>query len=136
MTSSTPMPFAPLHDGTCYAVIFSSQRSQDDPHGYAATADRMVELAAQQPGFLGVESARGVDGFGITVSYWASEAAISAWRQHAEHVDARAQGRARWYEGFTLRVARVERAYGSATATRNTATDAHSAATSTAPQGV
>jgi heme-degrading monooxygenase HmoA len=63
------------------------------------------------PGFLGVESVRGPDGFGITVSYWASEAAISNWQQHAEHLAAQHLGRERWYARFQLRVCRVERAY-------------------------
>ena len=40
-----------------YAVIFSSHKT-DDTEGYAETAARMVELAAEQPGFLGVESVR------------------------------------------------------------------------------
>lgn len=94
-----------------YAVIFTSQRTAGD-EGYAETADRMVELAAQQPGFLGVESVRGADGLGITVSYWGSEEAIAAWKVHAEHSMARDQGRSRWYAGFEVRVAKVERAYG------------------------
>ncbi|MFC7433657.1 antibiotic biosynthesis monooxygenase family protein [Hydrogenophaga bisanensis] len=95
----------------CYAVIFSSQRTEGD-QGYAAMADRMVELARQQPGFLGVESARGADGFGITVSYWATEADIAAWKQQTEHLMAQTLGRERWYAHYSLRVARVERAYG------------------------
>lgn len=97
----------------CYAVIFSSRRQTEPDDGYAETADRMVELARAQPGFLGVESARGPDGFGITVSYWDSEEAIRAWRDHPEHVAARAEGRTHWYESHTTRVARIERAYGS-----------------------
>ena len=75
-------------------------------------AERMVELAAQQPGYLGAESVRGADGFGITVSYWESEAAIRAWRQQSEHVAAQELGIARWYDHYELRVAKVERAYG------------------------
>jgi heme-degrading monooxygenase HmoA len=94
-------------------VIFSSQRTQGDD-GYGAMAARMVELAARQPGFLGVESARDDQGFGITVSYWESEAAIAAWRRDAEHLEAQRGGRERWYQRFALRVARVERASGSA----------------------
>lgn len=94
-----------------YAVIFTSQRTAGDD-GYAETADRMVELAAQQRGFLGVESVRGADGLGITVSYWVSEEAIAAWKAHAEHSMARQKGRTHWYAGFALRVAKVERAYG------------------------
>ena len=116
MTDSAldPTRFAPRPAPPYYAVVFASQRAAapgaDD--GYAAMADRMVALAAQQPGFLGVESARGADGFGLTVSYWASLEAIQAWRRHAEHVVARDTGRERWYEGYELRIARVERAYG------------------------
>ena len=91
-----------------YAVIFSSRRTAID-EGYGAMADRMVELAARQPGFLGVESARGADGFGITVSYWTSLEAIAAWKAHAEHRIAQTTGRKKWYSHFETRVARVER---------------------------
>lgn len=105
--------FARLPAPPYYAVIFSSRRGADD-QGYEQTAARMAELAAQQPGFLGAESARGADGFGITVSYWASEAAIRAWRAQAEHRVAQESGRARWYEHYEIRVARVERAHGKA----------------------
>ncbi|WP_271103434.1 antibiotic biosynthesis monooxygenase family protein [Pseudomonas tohonis] len=94
-----------------YAVIFTSRHSALDD-GYGDTAERMVELARQQPGFLGVESARGADGLGITVSYWESEAAILAWKRQADHSLARARGRADWYDAFEVRIARVERAYG------------------------
>jgi heme-degrading monooxygenase HmoA len=95
-----------------YAVIFTSVRTAADPAGYAATADRMVELARQQPGFLGVESARGEGGLGITVSYWTSEEAIRAWHEQAEHRVAQVAGREKWYATYQLRVCRVERAYG------------------------
>jgi heme-degrading monooxygenase HmoA len=104
--------FARLPEPPYYAVIFSSLRNGDDEAGYASAAQRMLELAAQQPGFLGAESARGADGFGITVSYWASERDIGAWKHQAEHAATRAHGRKHWYEHFELRVAKVERAYG------------------------
>jgi heme-degrading monooxygenase HmoA len=82
---------------------------------YGAMAQRMVELAATMPGFLGVESVR--DGStpgspGITVSYWRSPEDIAAWQAHAEHRVAQRLGRERWYQGFQLRVCKVERAYG------------------------
>ncbi len=104
MIAATPEP-------PYYAVIFTSQRTPGD-QGYAAMADRMVELARQQPGFLGVESARDAEGFGLTVSYWRDEAAIAAWKAHAEHALAQRLGRERWYAAFSLRVCRVERASG------------------------
>ena len=93
------------------AVIFSSQRHAEEA-GYGVTADRMVELAAEQPGYLGIETVRGNDGFGITVSYWQNEADIVNWKRNAEHSLARERGRNEWYEHFELRVALVERAYG------------------------
>lgn len=103
--------FAPTPQPPYYAAIFTSQRTAGD-QGYGAMADRMLELAGQQPGYLGAESVRDAHGFGITVSYWSSEAAIRDWKQHAEHQVAQAQGHARWYQHFELRIAKVERAYG------------------------
>lgn len=91
-----------------YAVIFSNTLS-DNTEGYADTAARMLELAALQDGFLGVESAR--DGLGITVSYWRDLDAIQSWKQDAEHTEARRLGRERWYSGFCTRIAKIERQY-------------------------
>lgn len=93
-----------------FAVIFTS-RLTGDSTGYAEVAARMMELAEQQPGFLGVDSVRDADGVGITVSYWQSERAIADWRRNAEHQVAQRRGREAWYDDFVLRVARVERAY-------------------------
>lgn len=93
------------------AVIFSSTRTGDDTDAYDETAARMVELAATQPGFRGIESARGDDGFGITVSYWATEDDARAWKQHSEHLTAQRRGRSAWYRSYHLRVATVTREY-------------------------
>lgn len=95
-----------------YAVIFTSLRNTSDPEGYAAMAQRMVELGTRYDGFLGVESVRGADGVGITVSYWRDEAAILAWKRDPAHREAQRQGHEQWYDRFEMRVARVERAYG------------------------
>jgi heme-degrading monooxygenase HmoA len=94
-----------------YAVIFTSRRTPGD-HGYGAMAQRMEELGSTYDGFLGIESARGADGTGITVSYGRDEEAIRAWKRDAEHLAAQRAGRKIWYEASEVRVARVERAYG------------------------
>jgi heme-degrading monooxygenase HmoA len=94
-----------------YAVIFVSQRANADP-AYEEMAVRMSELARSQHGFLGIQSARGPDGNGITVSYWKTEAAIAAWKENAEHLLAQKRGRNDWYASYEVRIARVERAYG------------------------
>ena len=91
-----------------YAVIFTNLRTAVE-EGYGDMAERMVALAAQQPGFLGVESVR--DGWGITVSYWTDLDAIRAWKAHAEHQVAQQLGHAKWYAAFKTRIAKVERDY-------------------------
>jgi heme-degrading monooxygenase HmoA len=102
--------FAPLPEPPYYAVIFTAQRREGD-QGYDAMADKMVQMAAQQDGFLGIETTRDAQGLGITVSYWRDEAALVAWKQVAEHALAQKLGKTRWYSHYTLRVAKVERAY-------------------------
>jgi heme-degrading monooxygenase HmoA len=102
---------ARLPEPPYFAVIFTSQRTDGD-NGYGAMAQRMVELAAEQPGFLGIESVRDETGLGITVSYWNSTNAIDQWKRNLEHLAAQQQGMRQWYADYELRVARVERAYG------------------------
>ena len=97
-----------------YAVIFTSVRTEGDD-GYDAMSDRMSALALQQPGFLGVESAR--NDVGITVSYWKDLASIKAWKADVEHLLAQKTGRSDWYARYTTRIARVERDYSFENAT-------------------
>ena len=100
--ASTPKP-------PYYAVIFTSIKTEDDD-GYAEMAEQMATLAARQPGFLGMETAR--DGIGITVSYWESLDAIRNWKQQADHQQAQRLGRERWYQSYRIRISKVERDYG------------------------
>ena len=102
--------FAPLPEPPYYAVIFTTRRTAQDA-GYGNMAERMEELATDQPGYIGIETARGEDGIGITVSYWRDEASIAVWKAVADHAAAQEFGKTRWYEHYVLRVARVERAY-------------------------
>ena len=101
MIANTPPP-------PYYAVIFTSVRTEFE-EGYGDMATRMVRLAHEQPGFLGVESAR--TEVGITVSYWESLESIRAWKQNAEHQIAQQIGRERWYEAYKTRICKVERDY-------------------------
>ncbi|OYW23160.1 MULTISPECIES: antibiotic biosynthesis monooxygenase [unclassified Sphingomonas] len=93
------------------AVIFVSVRTEEDDAGYAAAAAAMDALAAEQPGYRGMESVRGDDRLGITVSYWADDASAKAWRDHPDHKAIRDLGRARWYQRYDLVVAEVTRDY-------------------------
>lgn len=93
------------------AVIFASRRSGEDTGGYHAAAAEMEALAASQPGCRGIDSVRGADGFGVTVSYWADEASVAAWRAHLDHARTREQGRALWYDEYVVHVAEIGRSY-------------------------
>lgn len=106
MTLSAKTPEPPY-----YAVIFTSERTEQDADGYAAMATAMVELASEQPGFLGIESVRS-DGLGITVSYWSDLAAIRSWKANSEHLAAQRLGQSQWYADYQVRIAVVEKAYG------------------------
>jgi len=101
MIAATPAP-------PYYAVIFTSERTTVDD-GYADTSRRMVELAMQQPGYLGHESVR--EEIGITVSYWESLDAIKNWKQNSEHLIAQQKGKSQWYSKFKTRICKVERDY-------------------------
>ena len=103
--------FARTPEPPYFAVIFTNQRANGDDGSYRAVAERMVELGSRYDGFLGIESVRGADGIGITVSYWRDEAALLAWKRDTEHQKAQFGGREAWYERFDVRIARVERAY-------------------------
>jgi heme-degrading monooxygenase HmoA len=91
-----------------YAVIFTSIRTDHD-NGYVDMAHKMVELAKQQDGFLGVECAR--NDIGITVSYWKDLESIKKWKNNSEHMIARKSGREIWYQSFKTRIAKVESDY-------------------------
>ncbi len=101
MIALTPQP-------PYYAVIFTSIKSNED-NDYNSMSDRMVELAKQQEGYLGHESAR--NEIGITVSYWSSLTAIKNWKQNTEHLLAQEYGREKWYDEYKVRICLVERDY-------------------------
>lgn len=92
-------------------MIFIARRTGGDEAGYADAAAAMDSLAARQTGYVGMDSVRGADGLGITVSYWASDADAKAWRDHPDHAAIRDAGRDRWYAHYSLHVAEVTRSY-------------------------
>lgn len=94
---------------TYYAVIFTTI-VQDKLDDYIETANRMEELAKQQKGYLGMESARSE--IGITVSYWQTLEDIASWKNNIEHKEARKLGKEKWYKQYQLRICKVEREYG------------------------
>ena len=101
-------PIATTPEPPYYAVTFTSLLKGHDLEGYYKTATRMLELASQQPGFLGYETARGENGLGITISYWESREAITNWKVHLEHREVQRRGMKDWYKKFCIRICKVE----------------------------
>lgn len=102
MIATTPKP-------PYYAVIFTSIRTVENK-GYSEMSGKMLELAQEQEGFLGAESAR--EDLGITVSYWKNTNSIKKWKENLEHLAAQKLGKQDWYKSYKVRVAKVERDYG------------------------
>lgn len=100
ISKTPPVPY--------YLVVFTSERTEGD-NGYEKMGEMMVELSSKQPGFLGMESVRDINGYGITVSYWDSLDAIKEWKEHSLHKVAQGKGKSEWYKSYGLRVCRVER---------------------------
>lgn len=98
-----------LPDAPYFVVIFSSRSTHIDA-AYNEVAMRMLKLAQKQAGFLGVSSVR-ENQTGITVSYWKDEKSIQRWQQHTEHLQAQKLGKIRWYDEYSIQVAKVERSY-------------------------
>lgn len=94
------------------AVIFLSARSDADAEVYGAAAEAMEAAASRVDGYLGIDSVRGADGVGITISWWRDETAALAWRDDADHARIRDSGRAIWYDWYRVIVTTVDRAYG------------------------
>jgi heme-degrading monooxygenase HmoA len=99
---------APTPQAPYYAVIFTSERTLVE-EGYQEMAMKMSALAAQQPGYLGQESAR--ENIGITVSYWTSLEAIQQWKKNSDHLLAQQLGKEKWYAAYKTRICKVERDY-------------------------
>lgn len=91
-----------------YAVIFTSQQTETI-EGYDDMAQTMENLAKQQPGYIGIESARSE--IGITVSYWKNIEAIKNWKANLDHQMAQKIGRKQWYAWYKVRICKVEREY-------------------------
>ncbi len=93
-----------------YAVIFKAKIKNLDP-SYVNTADRLRELALQEYGCLDfISTTQGSRE--IAISYWPSKAHIQAWQNNAEHQQAQALGKSRWYESYRVEIVEVLNRYG------------------------
>ncbi len=91
-----------------FAVIFTSTLKADTT-GYSEMAFFMEQLAKQQQGYIGFESAR--EDLGISISYWKSLEDIQNWKNNLDHQMAQKLGKEHWYSYYKVRICKVEREY-------------------------
>ena len=88
-------------------------RNRLDPAGathYGPRAEEMEALARSMPGFVDVKSFVADDGERVTISTFADEASVRAWREQAEHRVAQAEGRSTYYDEYSIQVCETLRA--------------------------
>lgn len=89
-----------------YAVIFASTKSED-LDGFYEMDDRILQIAIDQPGFLGYETV-GAPPKNLFISYWKDLEAIDAWRHNALHKEAKKLGFEKWYDRLLTQICKVE----------------------------
>jgi heme-degrading monooxygenase HmoA len=93
-------------------VLFATTPRADlDVETYQRTSARMRELVAAMPGFISYNTYTADNGEGIAVVRFESEAALEAWRAHAEHQQAQELGRSAYYQEYWVQVCSTVREY-------------------------
>jgi heme-degrading monooxygenase HmoA len=93
-----------------YAVIFKAQIGKLD-QTYHDTVKRMRELAENKYGcceFISLAEGE----WEIAISYWESLAQIQQWKNDAEHLQAQALGKSKWYKSYRIEVVEIIHQYG------------------------
>lgn len=86
-----------------YLVVFRNRKRADlDQAAYQVEAERMEVLASEQPGYRAFKYYVAEDGEAVAISEWDDEASARAWGREAEHALAKANGRERYYQSYTL----------------------------------
>ncbi len=94
-----------------YVVVFTSRRTEVDD-GFSVLDAKLYEKAQTYPGFLGMNSFRVADGWGVALVYWKTLENIDAWRRDEQYRAAKEKGRTVWYSDFWVEICRVEQSYG------------------------
>lgn len=92
-------------------TIFRSRLRPDAAPEYGRVAERMDQLAAQMPGFLGIKTFQAADGERVSIVEFATGAQALAWRNHPEHREAQRLGREQFYAEYDVIVCTPLRRY-------------------------
>jgi heme-degrading monooxygenase HmoA len=94
-----------------FAVCFEVEPTADGLDRYLALAGSLRPELDRFPGFESIERSRSVRSERrlLSLSYWADEASLTAWRSHGSHHGAQVIGRNELFDDYRLRVGHVIR---------------------------
>ena len=106
-TQASPPAFTPGQ----VVTVFRSRLRADVPDDYGPMAAEMLALAREMPGFVDFKSFAAPDGERVSLITFADAESQRGWREHARHRVAQAEGRARFYAGYSIQVAQCTQAH-------------------------
>jgi heme-degrading monooxygenase HmoA len=97
-----------------YAVIFEVEVKPERKEEYLQIASELRDELNSIVGFISIERFQSLvnEGKLVSLSFWESEEAISAWRNNRNHKLAQQKGRSELFSDYRLRVAQIVRDYG------------------------
>jgi len=96
------------------AVIFEVEPHASGRDDYFRIAAELLSLLEDIDGFISIERFESLSARGkvLSLSFWRDEEAVARWRNVEAHRAAQAEGRARIFRDYRLRIAHVVRDYG------------------------
>ena len=96
------------------AVIFEVWPRPEHKQEYLDLAAELRPVLESIDGFISIERFESLTERGkiLSLSFFRDEAAVAAWRNVPQHRKSQSKGRAKIFENYRLRIARVIRDYG------------------------
>ena len=91
-------------------TVFRNRLHAPNVARYAERAEEIHALALTMPGLVDVKTFTADDGERVTIATFADDEAQRTWREHEEHRVAQRQGRADFYDEYTIQVCETVRA--------------------------
>ena len=87
-----------------HVIVFRSRLREGIEAEYGSHAEKIYELAVNQPGFVDAKDFVAEDGERLALVEWASSPELDAWRELGEHRAAQERGRSHYYAEYSLQI--------------------------------
>lgn len=88
-------------------TIFRNRLAEGAEHEYGNLAPHIASLASDMPGLINFKTFTASDGERVTIVTFENKDTHDAWRDHPEHVAARARGIEELYNTYSIQVGTV-----------------------------